>query len=473
MNFYARNKYQEDDTIYTWFSKILRMNGTNLVEFFHIMLPKTGLNATNIIDVSLAYIEQQFYIKPEEDLTRLSNLSYLNIFYKEGTLRANRISQKRLWGNFCICPECLNHNIRKNEPLEFRKVDQLPLKKVCTVDYRYLINAKQLRDLLIDGNNVEYREPSAFDINLSLFIENVFEYRHELNHLILMKALVNEMTNQKNVLDCMKRWHDVEAQALLKEIPEYRILSRYGHFSFYKFVHNLYLSDMQISDELFITALYLTFQQSSIFNTAIEASQKDEQSYEDLKEKIKLILKDKTLREEMLGKSQTSYLSSNNSIREEMIDEEFREKVKRATNERYMVVKEFEKNGEEFAEILHEDCGNRITCTKDEFLDRKARCPHCKKQITEWMLEGMVEEKGKGRYHLSKLHHLVQTYQYFVEDITNDNLYSLSKKELLKCIETGDWSVLNEQHQIPSSFYVYKASKNPAYRMYFNEVYKL
>ena len=88
------------------------------------------------------------------------------------------------------------------------------------------------------------------------------------------------------------------------------------------------------------------------------------------------------------------------------------------------------------------------------------------------MLEGMVEEKGRGKYHLTKLNHLAQTHQYFIEDVIEHLFYSISKKELLECLEKDDWSVLNEKHLIPKHMYYYTEGLSNKSRMIYRGVSK-
>lgn len=222
---------------------------------------------------------------------------------------------------------------------------------------------------------------------------------------------------------------------------------------------------MYLSDKLFLIALYLVFEQASVFNSAVEVISQNMINYEDLKRKIKKLLQDIAKQQEHFAYSVPIAYSKNSSHQKEIFDISFRKKIKCLTNERYIVLEEFEANKEQYARILHLDCSLDSVYTKKEFLDKKTRCPYCLKEMTEWMLEGMIDEKGEGRYRMTKGNQLVYTAQYFIEDMENQNLYSLSKSEILECVESNNWSILNAEHQIPE----YWESLGVPYHLVFKE----
>lgn len=472
MNFIAQCHYDDKDTIYTWFSRLLEMNGTNFQEFFAIELSKSKVNQSNIIQKSLEAVDLLLTDKRQMDINTISNLPYLNLFYKKGHLTPNHVSQNRLWGDFRICPECLNNYLKNQETIEFRKVDQLPLKTVCTKHKRYLLGYTDLMKLYSDDNAIKLKIPSQMEINLSLFIEQLFEMKDSLNYLLLCAALIDELTNTENLKETSKRWNSPKSQILVRQVPEYTILSNEGHLNIYDFLSNLYLGDMEVSDEWFVLALFLTFPQAFKLYDVIQNIQTQNLTYELIKGELKNLLMDPDMRGIMLDKCQHFYHSSNIPNREEIVDKKFREKVRRSTNEQYIVETEFVENYEEYADIFHVDCSKITTYCKAEFLSGKARCPHCKREITEWMLEKMVEEKGRGRYRMTKVNHLLITYQYFIKDLNNETIYSLSKNELLKCLQTDDWSTLDDKHGIPKEVYLNQEEKNTTNRLLYRGVYK-
>lgn len=472
VNFIAQCHYDDKDTIYTWFSRLLEMNGTNFQEFFAMELSKSKMNQTNIIQKSLEAVDLLLTDKRQMDINTISNLSYLNLFYKKGHLTPNHVSQNRLWGDFRICPECLNNYLQKHETIEFRKVDQLPLKTVCTKHNRYLLGYTDLMKLYTDDNAIQLKNPSQMEIELSLFIEQLFEMKDSLNHLLLCAALIDELTKSENLKETTKRWNNPKSQIILRQVPEYAILSRNGMLNIYEFLFNLYLGDMEISDEWFVLALFLTFSQASKLYDVIQNIHTEKLTYESIKGELKDLLMDLDMRGIMLDKCQHFYHSSNISNREEIVDKKFREKVRRSTNEQYIVKSEFIENQEEYADIFHIDCSKITTYSKSEFLSGKARCPHCQKEITEWMLEKMVEEKGRGRYRMTKVNHLLITYQYFIKDLNNETIYSLSKAELLKCLQTDDWSTLDDKHCIPKEVYLNQEEKHITNRLLYRGTYK-
>lgn len=472
MKFIAKCHYNKDETIYTWFSRLLEMNGTNIKEYFQVEMPKKLINKTNFIQKSLEIFQEETNIDINNHLDTLSNLSYLKLFYKEGNLQVHHLTQKRLWGSFSVCPECVNECLKQEKIIEFRKVDQLPLKKVCTKHNQYLLEFDDLVQILVEGKEIRINPPSQAEIDLSLFIVNLFEQKDKLNHSILCNALIEQLQDKERLQRIVMTWYLNEAQKLLKQVPEHEILSRNGFLSLYDFLSNLQLGDMEVSDEWFVIALFLAFSQASSFNSVIEALSNKDCTLEHTKNKLKRLLMNKGTREIMLDKCQNLYHFSNISNRDEIVDEKFREKVIRSTNEHYIVESEFVENGEEYARIRHMDCSKISTYSKREFLEGKSRCPYCKAEITEWMLEGMVEEKGRGKYHLTKLNHLAQTYQYFIEDVIEHLFYSISKKELLECLEKDDWSVLNEKHLIPKHMYYYTEGLSNKSRMIYRGVSK-
>ena len=68
MNFIAKCRYDDKDTIYTWFSRLLEMNGTNFQEFFAIELSKSKMNQTNIIQESLDAVDLLLTDKRQIDI---------------------------------------------------------------------------------------------------------------------------------------------------------------------------------------------------------------------------------------------------------------------------------------------------------------------------------------------------------------------------------------------------------------------
>mgnify|MGYP000056720585 CR=1 FL=1 len=472
MKFIAKCHYNEDETIYTWFSRLLMMNGTNIKEYFQVEIPKKHINRTNYIQKSLEVFQELSNMNIRDHLDTLSNLSYLKLFSKDETLQIRYLTQKRLWGDFRICPACLNDYLNEGNDIEFRKVDQLPLKKVCTRHNQYLLGFDDLVQLFVKGEEVDYKNPSQAEIDLSLVIENLFEQRDKLNHSILCKALIDQIQDKERLRRVVTHWNSNEAQKLLKQVPEYEILARNGTLSLYDFLLNLKLGDMEVSDEWFVVALFLAFSQASIFNSTIEQITDEDCPLESSKKKLKKLLINKETREIMLDKCQNLYHLSNISNRDEIVDEKFRGIVKRSTNEHYIVESEFVENGEEYARIRHIDCSNISTYSKREFLEGKSRCPYCKGEITEWMLEEMVEEKGSGRYHMTKVNHMMQTYQYFIEDVFVHSIFSVSKAELLNCLENNDWSLLNEKHQIPRGWFFSSQDVNNKSRMIYRGVSK-
>lgn len=220
MNFYARTPYKEDDTVYSWFSKILTMNGTSFAEFFNVVFPKKKLNISNLIDISLHYIHELENINLTKEISFLSNLSYLKVFYKD-TVSIRSFSQKSLWGDFYICPECINFYLKNDKFLCFKKVNQLPLKKVCTKHNHYLLNRNQLKNFLSDNASNIYETPTSFEVELSIFIENIYKHKKELNHLTMLTLLIDKMTTQESFSSLISHWNQDESQALLKEAPEY------------------------------------------------------------------------------------------------------------------------------------------------------------------------------------------------------------------------------------------------------------
>lgn len=472
MNFAARSHIKNDETIYTWFSRLLKMNGTNLQEFFEIESSKSKMNRTNVIQKSLEAVDLLLTDKSQMDINTISNLSYLNLFYKEGHLTPNQISQNRLWGDFRICPRCLNNYLHQHETIEFRKVDQLPLKTVCTRHKQYLLGYTELMKLYTDDNAIKLKTPSQMEVELSLFIEQLFEMKESLNHLQLCNAFIDELTNKNILKEAINRWNSTPAQCILKNVPEYRILSNNGKLTYYDFLSNLYLGDMELSDEWFVLALFLTFSQASKLYDVIQQTNTKDLTYESIKRELKNLLMDPQMREILLDKCQYFYHSSNIPNREEIVDKKFREKVKIITSEQYTVDREFIEGDKEYANILHADCSKITTYSKSEFLSGKTRCPHCKKEITEWMLEKMVEEKGRGCYRMTKVNHLLITYQYFIKDLSTETIYSLSKDELFKCLETDDWSTLDDKHCIPKEDYLNQEEKHTVNRLLFRGVCK-
>lgn len=270
------------------------------------------------------------------------------------------------------------------------------------------------------------------------------------------------------MLAILKCWNSREAQDKLKKVPEYERLSRYGHLSYFKFLQNLLLNDTQVSDELLIIGLYITYQEAKSFETIIKNI--NSRTYEEIKRKIHSILQDDKLRTLIISNSHIVKYSLHDFDKKFERDDKFRDIVKRSTNELYIVQSEFIQDNEHYAIIRHEDCMRTFSCAKKEFLSGKARCPYCKNEITEWMLEHLVDEKGMGRYQLSKTNHIVRTKQYFVKDIKKDKLYSINKDELFNCIKTNNWSILNEKHLIPFSSFVFEVKSNTVYQKYLEKV---
>lgn len=78
-------------------------------------------------------------------------------------------------------------------------------------------------------------------------------------------------------------------------------MSRYGHLSYFKFLQNLLLNDTQVSDELLIIGLYITYQEAKSFETIIKNI--NSRTYEEIKRKIHSILQDDKLRTLIISNS--------------------------------------------------------------------------------------------------------------------------------------------------------------------------